>query len=65
MAGSLTKVEAFASQMWLKIQLLETLAKVGGLDNCSLLISKQLYLCDDTYKAKFDKNNANPHKNFV
>ena len=42
MAGSLTKVEAFASQMWLKIQLLETLAKVGGLDNCSLLVSKQL-----------------------
>ena len=42
MAGSSTKVEALASQMWLKIQLLETLAKVGGLDNCSLLISKQL-----------------------
>ena len=40
--GSLTKVEAFASQTWLKIQLLETLAKVGGLDNCSLLVSKQL-----------------------
>ena len=79
MAGSLTKVEAFATQMWLKIQLLETLAKVGGLDNCSLLVSKQLkalimnvvpkpisklaqfqlatvlYSCDDTYRAKFEK----------
>ena len=42
MADSLTKVEAFASQMWLKIQLLETLAKVRGLDNCGLLVSKQL-----------------------
>ena len=42
MAGSLMKVEAFATQMWLKIQLLETLAKVRGLDNCGLLVSKQL-----------------------
>ena len=41
MAGSLMKIEAFASQMCFKIQLLETLVKVGGLDNCSLLASKQ------------------------
>ena len=80
MAGSLTKVEAFASQTWLKIQLLETLAKVGGLDNCSLLVSKQLkvlimnvvpinwllcYITVITHTVQNLKNNARPHINFL
>ena len=42
MTGSLTKVKGFASQMWLREGLLDTLAEVGGLGNCSQLAGKGL-----------------------